>query len=595
MIIQSLHDYYERLSNDSESGVAPSGYCSAKVYFAFNLSASGELLDILPLYETKGQKKIALDMLVPEQVKKTSGINPNFLCDNSAYVLGLDNKGKPKRTIDSHTSFRDLHRRVFERVEDEGANAIMKFLEFRESGKADEQVIQDMLEPLLEGGNIVFKLDGTNGYIHDRPKVKKAWASYKEQQLGKAYVSQCLVTGETSPIALLHPSIKGVSGAQSSGASIVSFNDDAYISYNKKQSYNAPVSVNATFAYTTALNYLLASKRNRLQIGDATTVFWADREEEENLIAAFFDPPEEDAKSENSMYYSDTQKIRDILLQLRDGKKPANSEIDEKTHFCILGLSPNAARISIRYYYEGEFGLLMENVGRHYGDMSIILPKDYRHPFPAIWRILKEIATLGKSENIPSILSGALMRAVLSGGPYPRSLYTAILSRIRADQSKKDKTGKPINHINPIRAGIIKACLMRQARIYGQKEKEKMLTMSLNEESSNQGYILGRLFALLERAQEQASGGNLNSTIRDRYFGSASATPASVFPILLRLSQHHISKAEYGYAIDRQIQEVLNLIDGTAGFPKHLNLDDQGFFMLGYYQQRQAFYSKKEA
>jgi CRISPR-associated protein Csd1 len=227
--------------------------------------------------------------------------------------------------------------------------------------------------------------------------------------------------------------------------------------------------------------------------------------------------------------------------------------------------------------------------------MSIILPKDYRHPFPAIWRILKEIATLGKSENIPSILSGALMRAVLSGGPYPRSLYTAILSRIRADQSKKDKTGKPINHINPIRAGIIKACLMRQARIYGQKEKEKMLTMSLNEESSNQGYILGRLFALLERAQEQASGGNLNSTIRDRYFGSASATPASVFPILLRLSQHHISKAEYGYAIDRQIQEVLNLIDGTAGFPKHLNLDDQGFFMLGYYQQRQAFYSKKEA
>jgi len=584
VIVQSLYDYYERLINDPVSGVAPSNYSKAKVSFAFNLSAKGELIDIFPLYETQGKKKIARDMLVPEQIKKAAGVDPNFLCENSAYVLGVDNKGKPKRTLESFTSFRDLHWKLLGKLEDEGAKAMVAFLNSREAGQAEEKAIQDILELLLEGGNIVFMLDGISGYIHDRPIINRTWAAYKESELGKAYVGQCLVTGEKAPISRLHPSIRGVLGAQSSGASIVSFNNVAYQSYGKDQSFNAPVSAYATFAYTTALNYLLASKKNRLQIGDATTIFWADRQEEENLIAAFFDPPEEEKEHEKSIDYASAQKIRDILWHLRDGKKPANAEIDEKTHFSILGLAPNAARLSIRFYYEGEFGVLMENVGRHYRDMAIVLPIDYRHPLPAIWRILRETATLSKSENIPSILSGALMRAVLSGQAYPQSLYTALLTRIRSD-----------HNINPIRAGMIKACLIRQARIHGKQETEGIITMSLNQESANQGYILGRLFALLERAQEKALGGNLNSTIRDRYFGAASATPASVFPILLRLSQHHLSKAEYGYAIDRQIQEVLNLFDGAAGFPKHLNLDDQGFFMLGYYQQRQAFYTKKEA
>lgn len=584
MIIQALNQYYERLSSEPASGVAPSDYSMAKVSFAFNLSEEGHLLDIFPLYETTGKKKIAGILLVPEQVKRAAGVSSNFLCDNSSYVLGLDNKGKPARSLECFNAFRELHKQVLGKVDDKGSEAIINFLESREAGEAHEKILQDMLEVLFEGGNIVFMLEGERGYIHERPPVKKAWALYKEKELRNAYVAQCLVTGDIGPISLLHPSIKGVVGGQSSGASIVSFNDDAYISYGKRQSYNAPVSTAATFAYTTALNYLLASKKNRLQIADATTVFWADRHEEENLIAAFFDPPEEDEKNKESIDYVSAQKIRDILLQLRDGKKPVNAEFDEKIHFCILGLAPNAARISIRYYHEGEFGSLMKNVGLHYADMSVVVPKDYRHTLPAIWRILRETATLGKSENIPSILSAGLMQAVLSGNAYPRSLYTAIVSRIRAD-----------HNVNPIRVGILKAYLKRQARINGNKDEEGMLTMSLNEESTNQGYILGRLFALLERAQERASGGNLNSTIRDRYFGAASATPAAVFPILLRLSQHHLSKAEYGFAIDRQIQGVMNLLDGQAGFPKHLNLDDQGHFMLGYYQQRQAFYIKKEA
>lgn len=589
MIIQSLQDYYERLSQDSQSGVAPVGYSKAKVAFDFNLSVSGELLDIFPLYEMKGKKKISRDMLVPEQVKRSSGVNSNYLCDNSSYVLGIDDKGNEQRTKDCFIAFKELHNKILTGVADEGAKAVLAFLNSREAGQSTEKTIQDNLEHLLEGGNIVFKLDGQAGYIHDRSPIKKAWENYQETNKADAYIAQCLVSGEKGPIALLHPSIKGVIGAQSAGASIVSFNDDAYVSYGKKQSYNAPVSTNVTFAYTTALNYLLSNPKNRLRIGDATTVFWAERELEENLIAAFFDPPEEPKEQEGMQIdYTSVQKIRDILMQLREGKKPVNTDIDEKTHFCILGLAPNAARISIRYYYQGEFGTLMRNIGLHYADMSIILPKDYHPLFPPVWRILKETAARGKTENIPPILGGALMRAILGGGAYPQSLYSVILSRIRADRT-----------VNPIRVGVIKACLLRKARIYGQKEKEGTIKMSLNTENTNPGYLLGRLFALLEIAQQDSADNKLNATIVDRCYGTASTTPAAVFPMLVNLSKHHLKKIKstkpaLGYALDNKMQEVVDALDDTKGLQRYLNLDEQGLFVLGYYQQKQDWYTSKK-
>jgi CRISPR-associated protein Csd1 len=589
MIINSLQEYYDRLRKDPQSGVAPLGFSNAKVAFAFNLSSNGELLEIFPLYEVKGKKKILREMLVPEQIKKTSGVSSNFLCENSSYVLGIDNKGKKQRTKDCFTAFKELHSKILSGVEDHGAKAVIAFLNSREPGQCSEKVIQDNIEHLLEGSNIVFKLDGQDGYIHERPLVKIAWENYQEADKADAYIAQCLVTGEKVPIALLHPSIKGVVGAQSSGASIVSFNDDAYVSYRKRQSYNAPVSKSITFAYTTALNYLLANPKNRLRIGDATTVFWAEREQEENLIAAFFDPPEEPNVQEGvQIDHAGVQKIRDILMQLREGRMPANVDIEEKTHFSILGLAPNAARISIRYYCQGEFGTLMKNIGLHYADMSIVLPKEYRPLFPPVWRILKETAARGKTENIPPILGGGLMRAILSGGAYPQSLYSAILSRIRADYM-----------VNPIRAGVIKACLLRQARIYGQREKEGMIRVNLNEENTSTSYLLGRLFALLEIAQRDSADNKINATIVDRYYGTASVTPAAVFPVLIKLSKHHLRKIKsikpaLGYALDKKIQEVINALDDEKGFPRYLNLDDQGFFVLGYHQQKQHWFTKQE-
>ncbi len=589
MIIQSLQEYYERLDKDPLSGIAPMGYSKAKVAFAFNLSENGELLDIFPLYEVKGNKKISREMLVPEQFKRSSGVNANCLCDNSSYVLGIDNKGKEQRSRDCFMAFKELHNEILTGVVDEGAKAVLVFLNSREAGQFSEKTLQDNMEQLLEGGNIVFRLDGADGYIHERAPIRKAWEKYQETDKTDAYIAQCLVSGEKGPVALLHPSIKGVRGAQSSGASIVSFNDDAYVSYGKKQSYNAPVSVNTTFAYTTALNYLLSNPKNRIKIGDTTVVFWAEREPEENLIAAFFDPPEEPKEQEMAQIdHASIQKIRDILMQLRDGKKPPNVDIDERTRFYILGLAPNAARISIRYYYQGEFGTLMKNVGLHYADMLVVLPKDYRPVFPPVWRILMETATGGKTENIPPILGGALMRTILSGGAYPQSLYSVILSRIRADSI-----------VNPIRTGIIKACLLRQFRINGQKEKEDVIKMSLNPENTAPGYLLGRLFALLEIAQQDSADTKLNATIVDRCYGTASTTPAAIFPMLVKLSKHHLKKIKstkpgLGYALDNKMQEVVNVLDDTKGLPRYLNLDEQGLFVLGYYQQKQDWYTSKE-
>ena len=276
---------------------------------------------------------------------------------------------------------------------------------------------------------------------------------------------------------------------------------------------------------------MLLNPKNRLRIGDATSVFWAERELEENMIAAFFDPPEERKEQEGMQIdHASVQKIRDILMHLREGKKPADADIDERTHFCILGLAPNAARISIRFYYQGEFGNLMENVGHHYADMSIFLPKDYRPLFPPVWRILTETATGGKTENIPPILGGALMRAILSGGAYPQSLYTLMLSRIRADHI-----------VNPVRAGVIKACLLRQARIHGLKEKEGMLGMNLNEKNTNSGYLLGRLFALLEIAQQDSAENKLNTTMSIDFMEQSSTTCKQYFQAR-KTFKHHIKR-----------------------------------------------------
>ena len=589
-MINALYEYYDRLLADESSGVSRPGYSRARVSFALMLSATGDLLDIVDLRVEKGKKLVSRVMNVPEQVKRAVNVAANFLCDNSKYVLGFDQKDKKERVKKAHEAFVQLHEEILGNVEDEGAVSVLKFLrtwDMENSGNHPK--IMEFLDELSAGGNLVFRLEGAEGYIHERTEVMKSWSSYHLGQTS-GVTRQCLITGKMLPIARLHPNIKGVTGAQSSGASLVSFNLDSFTSYGKTQSYNAPISENAAFGYTTALNWLLSSEKHRMKIGDTTTVFWAERSTdglEEDLLGALFYPTSEDdikAEDEPGQVTRDPQTVKlvhDIFNKVRKGELVSKelTGVDSDVKFYILGLAPNASRLSVRFWHVVEYGKLLDKISQHYIDMAIIKSFPNEPDFISIGTILKESAPLGDAKRISPLLGGVVMRSILTGMPYPQALFTSILSKIRTDQT-----------VNYVRAAIIKGCLARNQR-YHDKEREVDITMALDEQNTSVAYRLGRLFALLEKAQQDANPG-LNATIKDRYFGAASATPRSVFPILLRLTQHHIAKAEYGRNMDKRIEEVMS---GIENFPSHLNLEKQGLFVLGYYHQRKALYTKNES
>lgn len=607
MILQALQQLYQRLLDDPDSGISPPGYSKAPVSFALNLSESGELLDLLDLRE-QGKKPTPVFMHVPRCVKRSSNVAANFMCDNSGYVLGADGKGKPKRAQEKFSAFRCLQEGVLHGLQDAGALAVLAFLRSWNSSQPTHPVLEPLWDDLTAEGNIVFKLNGSPGYVHERPVVREAWARFNSDE-SQAEEGQCLVTGQWGPIARLHDDIKGVAGAQQKGAALVSFNLEASKSYGKEQNFNAPVSKAAAFGYVTSLNYLLRSEKHRLRIGDTTTVFWAERSAglEEDMLAELLAPSmgnqakDEDETPTLRRDPEATRLVHDVLVRVAEGRPVLEgmTGVNPDVRFCILGLSPNNARLSVRFWHVDSFGALVERIGRHYSDMAIDRPDWESGVFP-IWRVIKETAPRKKGEKkgarstyagngikkaAPqagkkafSLLAGALTRSILLGTPYPQGLYTAMLGRIRADQE-----------VNPIRAATVKACLVRRARVYGYTANEEAITMSLNEERKETAYLLGRLFALLEKAQEDATP-TLNTTIRDRYFGGASATPRSVFPLLLRLAQHHIAKAQYGGVVDKRIESVLS---DVGDFPAHLNLEEQGTFILGYYHQRQALYQKK--
>lgn len=607
MILQALYELYQRLLDEPDASIATPGYSTTRASFALNLSADGELLDLVDLRapDTTGRQQnlVAREVNVPRQVIRSgTGVKANFMCDNSGYVLGVDAKGKPERAMQMFTEFRALHQTLLAGLHDAGAQAVLAFLDHWDPGQAKEcAALRPLWDDVIAGGSIVFRLDGAPGFVHGRPAVRASWERHIAGG-GSGPSGQCLITGESAPVARLHDSIKGVSGAQSTGASIVSFNLPAFESYGKHQSFNAPVSEAAAFGYVTALNFLLRSQRHRMRIGDATTVFWAERPGglEEDMLAELLDPTaaaksevvaEAEASGDMTVaggYHRDPQATRlvhDIMRQVGSGKpvRLDTLQMDRDVRFYILGLAPNAARLSIRFLHVDTFGSLVARIVQHYADMTMDLPPWEKDSVFPVWRIVGETAPLigGKrdSKRASPLLAGAITRAILQGTDYPAELFTTMLSRVRTD-----------HEVSAVGAGIVKACLLRQARLRGNADIGRTITVSLNEECADTGYLLGRLFALMEKAQLDAAGGQINATIRDRYFGAASATPQSVFPILLRLAQHHIAKAEYGGVIDKRIEGVVARIDG---FPAHLSLEAQGMFVLGYYHQRQGMYQKR--
>lgn len=567
MILQKLYLYYQRLNKNSDSEIAPPGYSTEKIHFALVINKDGDIVRVLDLRETSKNKKDPKSMIVPESVKRTNKLSPNFLWDNSKYVLGIDKKGSD-RAIECFESFKNYHIEMGKNFQDEGYKSLLKFLE---KWKPEDVENLEYKDEILNS-NIVFKFeDDHNIFLHERPAIKELWMNIKSENNSET-LFQCLITGSRQPIAKIHPSIKGIKDTQTSGAALVSFNIDSFKSYEKDQNFNAPIGEEAAFAYTTALNHLLGkNSRQKIQIGDTTTVFWTERQSPiEGFLGMVLDP--------ESTPDSDNKEIFDFLNAVREGKKVEG--IDPEIGFYILGLAPNASRISVRYWYMSTIGDVEKRLGQHYSDITIV--RNYEKTeseYPGIQRLLRETAVLGKTNNINPNLSGSFIRSILTGDYYPYEILSETLERIRADRN-----------VNYYRASLVKGYLSRKNR---KRNLRWEVNMSLNTELKDPGYLLGRLFAVIEKAQEEANPG-LNATIKDRYFSSASATPRAVFPQLMRLSQYHFSKLDSGRKINMEklVQEIVNDVDT---FPAHLDMEEQGMFMLGYYQQRKdLFTSKKE-
>ena len=575
MILQALTDYYRRKCDDPDPAqrLPAFGLEQKEIPFILEINAEGELLQLRDTRELHGKKKVARIYRVPMGIKKTSGVAANLLWDTLEYVLGVDTKGKPERVAEQHAAFRARMAALPEAArQDAGIQAVNRFLDRMDLAQLERQPA--WADALESNAVMSFRLQGDMDLVCQRPAVVHAALNTTTDD--DAPQAMCLVTGEQAPVERLHASIKGVWGAQTSGANIVSFNARAFESYGKteRQGENAPVSRAAAFAYTTALNHLLRKDSpQRMQVGDASTVFWAERQAPYETIFGdiFQDNPD-----------ASTDKVEALLNAVHSGHW---GPMDKDLRYHVLGLAPNAARISIRFYHCVTLQALGQRIAQHFDDLALVRgPNDAR--YPSLFRLLTAVALQNKADNIPPNLGGAVVDAILAGPnvPYPSLWLNAAVGRCRAEQT-----------VNYLRAAAIKACLNRQQRhaalsspsLAPEKEFLPMLDLS----NTNPAYRLGRLFAVLEKIQEEASPG-LNATIRDRYYGAASSTPVAVFTTLLRLKNAHLKKLPGGRvaSFEKLMGEVLGPV---TDFPKHLPLPDQGRFALGYYHQRQDLFTKK--
>ncbi|MDE2976811.1 MAG: type I-C CRISPR-associated protein Cas8c/Csd1 [Acidobacteriota bacterium] len=603
-ILQSLVAYYERIGAKGEA--PPFGYSEQGISYALVLSMEGALIDVQDLEGSSGSRRRPLRLRVPQpEVRSGRAVKPNFLWDKTGYALGTtkDESQQGWRTTGrgEFEAFKESHLSMLAASADAGLRALAAFLRaWRPENYGLLGPGGDMLDK-----NVVFRLDdGTVQFLHDRPAARRIW----EDRLSSRGSSDglCLVTGEHETRARVHPKIKGVWGATSAGASLVSFNLDAFNSFGRRQGDNAPVSERAAFAYVTALNALLShDSRQRVQIGDASTVFWAEAASSETAAKAA-----EDLFSIMAAGPSDEQeaaKVRDKLLAVAAGRPLVDvaPDVQEDTRIFVLGLAPNAARLSIRFWHEDSIGSLANRLREHWQDLTVD-PAPRSWP-PAVWQLLRETAVQRartssgnqalqraggalsarrRSGNVPPALGGALMRAILTGGRYPRSLLAAVVARIRADKGD--------NALNSMRAAICRAVLARDYRL--QPGKEAVPPVTLHEDSNDIAYNLGRLFAAYAYAEKSVAA--RNATIRDKYVGSASATPLRVFPVLMRGYEHNRAalakaggkKAGSGVKADRAVGRIVDLL--PPALPRALGLEEQARFFIGYYHQEQAFYAK---
>jgi len=593
VILQALVDYYDRrcASRDVARRLPAFGLEDKPIPFVIELEADGGVRQLRDTRQPDGKRLRAQTFLVPQGEKKTSGVKANLLWDGAEYVIGLERARKGGGETTPAQAFRRRIESLAEPAcDDAGVRAVLAALD-----RADWSVLHahPAWAEIQESNPVMtFALAADGGeLVCQRLAVVRSAAAAPAD--ADTVTGWCLVEGQRRPVARLHPSIKGVRDAQTSGANIVSFNERAFESYGKtkRQGENAPIGERGAFAYTTALNALLGpNSPNKLQIADATTVIWADRDDsiEPELIALFGDDPDAHVGA-----------VRQRLAGATSGSLGAE---DTPLKFFVLGLAPNASRIAVRFWFHDTFERLGPRILQHFDDLRIVRQFDRDAATPAMYWLLRSIAPQGKADNVPPRLAGEWLRAILEGTPYPPALLNAAVNRCRAEQAKKDdRTGKPVPNVPYLRAAILKACINREhRRRHGLPLDFQFIREELDVNQLDPAYRLGRLFAVLEGIQIQsAQPAKLNATIRDRYYGAASSTPGAVFPTLLRLKNAHLKKLAGGEEtyFEKLVGEICGSVEQPAlsDFPRQLDLHAQGLFALGYYHQRQSRYAGKQA
>lgn len=584
MILQALTAYYEQLVRQGRLS-APGWDDSFKVSYELRLNDAGQLLRVVPLLteKTVGKKTVLAPraMRVPAHVKRTAGVSANLLCDNSSYLLCADEKGKPERAKQCFDACAALHHRLLDDVDSPSARALLAYFDSWDPAQAaTHPLLAEQWKEITGNVNLIFgyeAADHSHSFVNDDPAIQNAWQAHYNDRTADSDMGQCLITGKYAPIERTHPNISGVPGAQSSGAALVSFNAPAFCSYGHEQGDNAPVSKYVAFAYTTALNRLLADRSHCKHVGDTTILCWAENAEPvyQDAMSMFLFGADEAAGIQES-------DVQAALKRLSAGQTVPflEKELSPDQHFYLLGLAPNAARLSVRFFLRDTFCGFAQNLQKHAEEMAIDCSEKEKFRTLPIWAVVNETTRTvpGQPAKPSPQLAGDLLRAVLTGGRYPATLLNGVTLRIRAEQA-----------VTRGRAAVIKAYYLRN---YPTELNKEVFTVSLNE-TTNVPYLLGRLFSVLEAVQKAANPG-INTTIKDRYFDAACAAPVMVFSTLLRLSQKHLRKLNDGLATyyDKQITELMAQLP-ESGFPARLSLPDQGKFAIGYYHQTQKRFAKK--
>ncbi|MCI8529964.1 MAG: type I-C CRISPR-associated protein Cas8c/Csd1 [Lachnospiraceae bacterium] len=600
MLIKALSDYYELLA--SEGQILPEGYSKVDIHYLVCLNDEGKIDQVVNYQKrqevpgTKGKTKekwMPRSVQMPKRTEKP-GIDSNIIEHRPLYIFGLnfengiltpeDRTNKAKK---SHRAFVEANLEFIEGLDTPMVNAYRNFL--MQWNPEEERENSELLKlgKEYEKSKFAFCLTGSpDTLLHDDIQIRRKWEqSFREAagEEGSGCISQCAVSGEEMPIARVHSKIKGVFGGRATGSVLVGFNHSSEESYGREQSYNSNVSQMIMKKYTEALNYLLDDSsdpkhgKHRILLDDMTVVFWAMNvggDCEDAFMAMLTGQSDKmDEKATEGM-------IRRLLESARqgniaEGRLQSLEKIEKDVDFYMLGLKPNSSRLALKFFYRKKYADVLWNIARFQRDLQV---SDEVKPIP-IWQIKGElISAKSSSEKMNPALLSKLFESVIYGTPYPVSLFETVIRRVKIDEDKG---------INRVRAGIIKACLNRNY-------KKEEFGVALDRENDGQAYLCGRLFAVLEKIQQDASGNSLNRTIKDAYFASASSKPAMVFPKLLRLAQNHLNKVSKPVQVyhSKLLGEIMDKL--RSEFPETLLLQDQGRFMIGYYQQYQNFFVKGE-